>query len=116
MPKELIDILNVFNENIVIYLILVFVFSYLIISLLTWSFIKPLKYLGISNIVVGIIVVMIRFLLNFIGNFVPDYIKLIEVILPSILKPLLMTGIICVIVGIILLIINYLINKYKIKK
>ena len=113
MPMELTNIINLLNENLILYLIIFIVSFYLLISLLTWSFIKPLKYLGISNIVVGIVIIIIRLLLNSITNLIPEYIKIFEIILPTIVKPLLISGIICIIIGIIMLIINYLINKYK---
>lgn len=115
MPTELTNIINLLNENLTVYLIIFIVLSYLLISLLTWSFIKSLKYLGISNIIVGIVVIVIRFLLNFITNILPDYINIAEVVLPTIVKPLLLSGISLIIVGIIMLIINYLIIKYKLK-
>ena len=114
MPTELINIINLLNKNLILYLIIFIILFYLVISLFTWSFIKPLKYLGISNIIVGILIIIIRFLLNSIINIaLPDYIKIFDIILPTIVKPLLISGIICIIIGIIMLIINYLINKYK---
>ena len=116
MPMELTNIINLLNENLILYLIIFIVSFYLLISLCTWSFIKPLKYLGISNMVVGIVVIIIRFSLNLLIGFIPDYIKIFEIILPSIVKPLLYSGIICILVGIFMLIINYLINRYKLRK
>ena len=113
MPMELTNIINLLNQNLILYLIIFIILFYLLISLCTWSFIKPLKYLGISNIVVGIVIIIIRFLLNSIISLLPDYIKIFEIILPSIVKPLLLSGILCSCIGIFMLIINYLINKYR---
>ena len=113
MPTELINIINLLNANLILYLVIFIILSYILISFFTWSFIKPLKYLGISNIVVGVIVIIIRFLLNIIDVFVPDYIKIVEIVLPTIVKPLIVSGIVAIISGILMLVVNYLINKYK---
>lgn len=113
MPMELINIVNLFKDNYLLYLILFIILFYLLVSLFTWSLKKPLLYLGISNIVSGLIIIVIRILLNFIGSFLPNYISIIDIILPSILKPILVSGIVITLIGIIMLIINYLLNKSK---
>lgn len=116
MPTELVNLINILNSNFIIYLVLFIIIFYLLISLLTWDIIKPLKYLGISNIVVGVIIIIIRFILNEVVTLVPDYIKFVETILPTILKPILISGILCILFGIIMILAYSLINKYKIKK
>ena len=116
MPIELTNVINLFKDNFIIVLLIFLVVFYLLISLLTWDFKKPLFYLGISNVVVGIVVIIIRFLLNGVTNFIPSYITFVDDILPTVLKPLLISGIVCLGIGILMIIIYYVILKIKNKK
>ena len=113
MPTELVNLINLLNDNFLVYLIIFIIAFYLMISFFTWSLLKPLQYLGISNIVIGIVIIIIRLLLNAITTLLPDYIKIVETILPTALKPLLISGMLCITFGIIMIVVYYLINKYK---
>lgn len=91
------------------------VISYLLLCLMTWSFYKPLKYLGIPVIGTGTILLIIRFLPSIILNFFNFDAKIIKTLLPSLLKPVLIKGILCIVIGTGMIVIYGFINK-KIKK
>lgn len=108
--KEIISFLS--NGMIWVYIGVFFLISYLLISLLTWSFIKPLKYLGIPTILVGVLLIIVRFTSNIIITLInSDELNMIKVILPNLLKPMLINGIICVLIGIGMVVGYSLINK-----
>ena len=67
LPEFLIKIIGiVLGKTFILYFLLFILVSYLLLALLTWSFIKPLKYLGIPFIVVGILTLIARFVLPII--------------------------------------------------
>lgn len=85
------------------------VVSYLLYALFNWSFVKPLKSIGICSIIVGILLLVVRF-----GNKI--VLSLIDFNIPSsvvgaILKPFLVMGIILVLVGILLIVLKHTICK-----
>lgn len=90
-----------------------FVIFYMLIGLLTCSIIKPLKYMGIVNVIVGFIFSILKLLPYSIKVLTGN--NLLAMILPSIIKPLFITGIIFFISG-ILMIVLYKLLKNKNKK
>lgn len=110
--RELVSLLS--NGMIWVYIGIFFLVTYLLISLLTCSFIKPLKYLGIPTIIVGVLLIIFRFTSTGIINMIVDEeLNIIKIILPNLLKPMLINGIICLLVGILMIVGYKLINKYK---
>lgn len=90
------------GPGIIISLIVFTLLSYLLLVLFNWNFILPLKHIGVSLIMEGILLIVIRFSIPIITL---DF-------LGAILMPLLIYGGICLLSGIILLIICYsIINK-----
>lgn len=112
MPNEYINIINLINSGI-IYLwgIISFLFFYSIIGLLTWSLIKPLKYMGISNIIVGIMLIILRLLPYSISVLIGN--NLLERILPEIIKPIFISGICVLVLGILMILLYKFIDKRK---
>lgn len=98
-------------KMIITYIIGFSIIMYLLISLLTWSFIKPLKYLGIPTLLVGLLLVVIRLASSFILDFVNIDIAVVNNILPIIIKPLLTNGIMCSSIAILMLLLYSLLNK-----
>jgi Na+/phosphate symporter len=87
---------------------------YFIFALCTWSFLKPLKYIGSSNISIGIMFMSVK-LINPIINAL-NINKVIKDILPTIINPLFISGIICLGSGILFITIFYIINGILKKK
>lgn len=116
IDSELISAFEFFNSTTFILCFVAFlIVFYLLISLLTWSMIKPLKYMGIPTLIVGIICIPIYLAPNVIINFLPldEYVNIIEKVLPLFMKPLLIYGIACFIVGLLMIIVYKIINKKR---
>lgn len=114
IPSEIQNLLKFLDNGMVwVYIGIFFIVMYLLISLLTWSFIKPLKYLGIPTMISGMLLIVIRLLARTIINLFDLKINFINNLLPVILKPLLIYGIICTIIGILMIITYKIINKKK---
>lgn len=107
--KQLISLVS--DKTIWIYIGIFFVLMYLLISLLTWSFKKPLKYLGIPTIGVGVVFIIIRFLSVVIVGLVDDKMAFVRLLLPSMLSPMLLNGILCTVIGIAMIVVYKLLNK-----
>lgn len=106
---ELVGILN--SELLWVYFIVVIITFYAIIALLTWNIKKPLIFLGIPSIIVGILLIILKFS---IGLFIPN--KSLLALLNSAVKPLFTIGIICIIVGVAMIILYKVLNKMKKRK
>lgn len=112
-PQVLLDnILDLFTTNqILIFILLFMIVSYLLIALFTWSIRKPLKYLSIPLIIVGILLLAIRFTGSMIISFLPLEINIPNTIISVILNPFLKSGIYCLLIAILFIIIYILTGK-----
>ena len=92
--------------------------SYLLYALFSWSFIKPCKYIGICSIIVGALLLIIRFASSFVVAALVSDIKIPGSLLGAIFKPFLIMGIIYILVGIGLIVLQHLYytNKNKNQK
>lgn len=107
MSDIILKVANLLNSDMLwVYFLVVIVVFYLIIALTTWDIKKPLIYLGIPSLLVGVILSVIRFL----PNIIPIK-NSILIILNSLIKPLLITGIMCIIIGIIMVILYKILEK-----
>lgn len=107
MSDIILKVANLLNSDMLwVYFLVVIVVFYLIIALTTWDIKKPLIYLGIPSLLVGVILSVIRFL----PNIIPIK-NSILIILNSLIKPLLITGIMCIIIGIIMIILYKILEK-----
>lgn len=114
IPNEMTQLLSLINSDIFFVIFGIFIIiTFLLISFLTFSFVKPLLYLGIPTLISGVIFIIIRFSATFIISLFGNTIKFINIVLPSILKPVLVNGILLLIIGIIMIIVYSLINKKK---
>ena len=85
------------------------VFFYLLIALLTWSFIKPLKFLGVPTIIASFL-----FLFMYSGvAMAPQGLSYVNAI-KACLQPVLTMGIICLVMGVAMMILARILdNMYK---
>lgn len=115
LPEGLINFINLIDDGkLLIYFIIFFVFSYLLVALLTWSFIKPLKYLSFPLIITGIIAMGIRFIIPFVINTLLNGEAVIpQSLLGAILKPLLTCSLSAIIGGIVMFVLYKFIKKYR---
>lgn len=112
VSNEFKEVVSLFaNGMIWIYVGIFFVLTYLFISLLTWSFIKPLKYVGIPTLIVGLLFISIRASSNVLVNIFVEGDNLINTLMPSLLKPILINGLICFLVGLGMIVGYIFINK-----
>ena len=54
------------GKGLIISIIVFIILSYLIMALITWSIKKPLKYLGISIIITGIITLIMKYVFSLV--------------------------------------------------
>ena len=114
IPEEIMKLLEIINGKMILVYVAIFIVAmYLIISFFTWSFIKPLKYLGIPTLISGIVFTIIRFIPNAFINLIEAEYSFIKIILPSMLKPILINGILCILTGVVMIVLYSLINKSK---
>ena len=86
--------------------------SYLIIGLLTWSFIKPLKYLGVCSTIVGLVGFVLKLLLSYIVDILDiEGIGIVKSIILASGNVFLKYAVIFLVVGILLEVLYYVINK-----
>lgn len=111
------SLLNTISSTLIIYIFIGFIiFTYLLLSLLNWSFVKPLKFMGISSIIVGAIVSSLRLFSGLLTGLIKDIIPLPEIILIGVLKPVLIIGITEIVLGILLLALGIKFDKKIIKQ
>lgn len=109
------------KPQLILFFIAFIIFSYLLIALLTWSLTKPLKYLSIQFIIIGIIILIFRFSVPVIITAIPqNELNMPNTIINTLLSPFLKSGIICLLAGILsmtlYIVIGKLTNKKTIKK
>lgn len=114
VPTELKQIVSILSGGMIwIYIGIFFLLTYLFISLLTWSFLKPLKYVGIPTALVGLLFLIIRMSLSSVLGFFVEGESIIKVILPSMLRPILINGLICLGLGVLMVVIYIIINNKR---
>lgn len=109
----LLKLIKLLSSNLLwLYFVLVILGFYLILSLITWSFKRPLKFLGIPSIITGLIMIIAYFIIKILPLPLSDG---MITILTSGIKPVFNIGLVCFLMGIIMLIllqvINLLLNK-----
>ena len=109
------------KPQLIVFFIAFIIFSYLLIALLTWSLTKPLKYLSIPFIIIGIIILIFRFSVPVIITAIPqNELNMPNTIINTLLSPFLKSGIICLLAGILsmtlYIVIGKLTNNKTIKK
>lgn len=92
------------------------ILSYLLYALFSWSFVKPCKYIGICSIIVGILLLIIKFGNSFVIDAVLSDITIPSSLLGTVFKPFLIMGIIYILLGIALLVVQNFYYKKKSKK
>lgn len=99
------------SEFLWLYFIIIIVAFYAVIGLLTWSIKKPLMFLGIPSIIVGALLIILRFSISmFLSN------ESLLMIFDSMVKPLFTIGLICVLVGIVMIALYIVLREIQKKK
>lgn len=112
----MINLLNLLTGGAVIYaLIVFFAFSYGIVALLTWSPLKPLKYLGFPVILSGVLSICLKALF-YINPHDMSYSSLVKLVASKGEAVFFKYGVVLLIIGVIMLGIYYMITFLKIKK
>ena len=110
IPSNVLNMINLINSiNLYYVFIPLFIVFYFLFVLFTWSFIKPLKYMGSINITTGLMFMSIKFISPLVNLL--NINKIIKDIIPTVINPLFISGIVCLISGIIMMIIYYIINR-----
>ena len=91
--------------------------SYIILGLLTWSFVRPLKYLGITSIITGFITLTLKGGVYLTVNyFAKDDLELFKPFLDECGNLFAILGIIFIVCGIILVVIHKIVEHFSQKK
>lgn len=115
IQDNVLNIINIVNSiNLYYVFIPLLVIFYFLFALFTWSFLKPLKYIGSANITTGLMFMSIKLISPIVNSLKIN--NVIKEILPTVINPLFISGIICFLSGILLMIIYYVINKIIKKK
>ncbi len=99
-----------------IYVLIFFVISYLILSLLTFSFKKSLLYLGIPTSIVGLLLSIGYIVLKIMILFMDSKVEFMKDLIPKLIRPILNNGLLCLGVGVVLIVLNIILNKIFKKK
>ena len=104
---------NILTSNTIIFALIGFIFfSYLIVGLLTWSFIKPLKYLGFPIIIVGLFSFALKGLLTIGLNSIElDGLGIIRALITSSGNIFVKFAVIFISTGTIMVILYFVLNK-----
>ena len=95
-----------------IFIMCFIIINYLLISLLTWSFYKPLRYLSIPTMLTGITLIVTIFLPSLLINILNVNLPFnLEPIIKVLLNPLLIPGILLTIIGVVMIVLYNIINK-----
>lgn len=114
MQQVLSLLSNLDITTLIMAFIILFSIFYALVSLFTWNLLKPLKYLGIPTLVVGILTLFIRFASSSIINILTnEFGDIVKQIFPFVLTPLQNIGIIFFVLGLLMLIIYAIINNKK---
>lgn len=115
VPREILYLKSILDKcPIWVGIVLFLVIMYLLVAFFTWSFKKPLKYLGIPTIIVGFLFIIMRFATTFFTRFIPDSFGFFKNLIPTLFKPMLIDGIICFVIGILMVVGYCLINKKRV--
>lgn len=110
--NDILGLVSVLNSGLLwVYFIIVIIGFYALVSLLTWNLKKPLMFLGIPTIIVGVFLIILRYS---VGLFIP-YESMLTIV-NSAVKPLFTLGIISIIVGIIMIVVYKVLNRRKKKQ
>lgn len=100
------------SKYMYIFIMCFIIINYLLISLLTWSFYKPLRYLSIPTILTGITLIVTIFLPSLLINILNVNLPFnLEPIIKVLLNPLLIPGILLTISGVVMIVLYNIINK-----
>lgn len=108
MDSTIVNTLNIIKGPYLWLIMLIFsVFIYLLLSLVNKNFKKPLRYLGITIIISGVLFIILRFLSPTLIKYIfEENVNIVKIFMPRILKTITNIGIIYIIIGVILIIIH----------
>ena len=113
LDEKVISIIKFIQSKYMYIFIMCFIIiNYLLISLLTWSFHKPLRYLSIPTMLTGITLIVTIFLPSLLINILNVNLPFnLEPIIKVLLNPLLIPGILLTIIGVVMIVLYNIINK-----
>ena len=113
LDEKVISIIKFIQSKYMYIFIMCFIIiNYLLISLLTWSFYKPLRYLSIPTMLTGITLIVTIFLPSLLINILNVNLPFnLEPIIKVLLNPLLIPGILLTIIGVVMIVLYNIINK-----
>lgn len=113
LDEKVISIIKFIQSKYMYIFIMCFIIiNYLLISLLTWSFHKPLRYLSIPTMLTGITLIVTIFLPSLLINILNINLPFnLEPIIKVLLNPLLIPGILLTIIGVVMIVLYNIINK-----
>lgn len=113
LDERVISIIKFIQSKYMYIFIMCFIIiNYLLISLLTWSFHKPLRYLSIPTMLTGITLIVTIFLPSLLINILNVNLPFnLEPIIKVLLNPLLIPGILLTIIGVVMIVLYNIINK-----
>lgn len=113
LDEKVISIIKFIQSKYMYIFIMCFIIiNYLLISLLTWSFHKPLRYLSIPTMLTGITLIVTIFLPSLLINILNVNLPFnLEPIIKLLLNPLLIPGILLTIIGVVMIVLYNIINK-----
>lgn len=106
------DIITIIKSPYLWLILLLFVvIMYLFLSLFNHSFKKPLKVLGITIIISGILFIIIRFFTPALVNLLfEEYANMVNILIPRILKTITIIGIVYILIGVLSIFLYHKIN------
>ena len=113
LDEKVISIIKFIQSKYMYIFIMCFIIiNYLLISLLTWSFHKPLRYLSIPTMLTVITLIVTIFLPSLLINILNVNLPFnLEPIIKVLLNPLLIPGILLTIIGVVMIVLYNIINK-----
>lgn len=117
VPEELQILFQIANKGKLLLILASFIiFSYFFLALLTWSFSKPMNFMGIPTLIIGVLFLLLRFGSGLIISLLGD-VEILSFIeqFSIILKPALITGISCLVIGLLLIVLYSNISSIKSK-
>ena len=113
LDEKVISIIKFIQSKYMYIFIMCFIIiNYLLISLLTWSFHKPLRYLSIPTMLTGITLIVTIFLPSLLINILNVNLPFnLEPIIKVLLNTLLIQGILLNIICVVMIVLYNIINK-----
>ena len=100
------------SPTFIIVFIIFLILSYFLIKLLTGSYLKPLKYLGIPCLITGIFTISLKWVINLIKEYLTqNNLGILNTVMETFKDIFVKFGLIFIAIGLLSLIIYFILNK-----